>query len=407
MERKLRKIGYLVPEFPGQTHNFFWREICALKDLGIEVELYSTRRPPKGIQSTTWGARAAANTVYLYPPRLSEILQIAWLFILSPRRAIDGIIAWRHSIRYLLKHESAFRLFALMLLGMWLGNQIVKSGVKHLHVHSCADAANLALFANKTFGISYSMTLHNPISIWGGNQENKWSNARFGVVIAEWIRKDLAMRFGSYLPRGIHIAPMGVDVAKFQRSTEYIPWNSAAFRVFSCGRLNPAKGFAVLLNAIALAVQSGVDMVLTIAGEDDHGGSGYRKEIEKLIEALKLNERVVLLGSVAEERVKVELEHAHVFVLASLEEPLGVAIMEAMAMEVPVISTDAGGVPDLLANDHGVMVPAGDASALAEAMLKLAASPATAKSLSKQGRALIADRYHHQLSARLIATHVQ
>lgn len=294
-----------------------------------------------------------------------------------------------------------------MLLGMWLGNQIVKSGVKHLHVHSCADAANLALFANKTFGISYSMTLHNPISIWGGNQENKWSNARFGIVIAEWIRKDLAMRFGPHLPRGIHIAPMGVDVAKFQRSTDYIPWNSAVFRVFSCGRLNPAKGFAVLLNAIAMAVQSGVDMLLTIAGEDDLGGSGYRKEIEKLIEALKLNERVVLLGSVAEERVKVELEHAHVFVLASLEEPLGVAIMEAMAMEVPVISTDAGGVPDLLANDHGVMVPAGDATALAEAMLKLAASPATAKALSKQGRALIADRYHHQLSARLIATHVQ
>lgn len=399
----MRRIGYLIPEFPGQTHNFFWREICALKELDVEVQLYSTQRPPQGIQSTTWGGRVSGQTVYLFPPSLREAVKMAWLLVASPTRAAQALVAWWDSRKALLKGESSIRLFALMLLGLWLGNHLRKAGIKHLHVHSCADAANIALFAHKTFDISYSMTLHNPISIWGGNQENKWRHAKFAVIIADWILKDLKARLGDNLPKSLHLAPMGVDIANFRRSSSYVPRQHEELRVFSCGRLNPAKGFSVLLNSIALLVQSGVEVKLTIAGEDDAGGSGYRKIIEQLVAELQLANHVALLGSVSEERVKLELESAHLFVLASLEEPLGVAIMEAMAMEVPVISTNAGGVPDLLANGHGVMVPAGEAPALAEAIRTVGQNPALAKSLSESGRALIARKFHHQLSARIIA----
>lgn len=401
---KSKKIGYLVPEFPGQTHNFFWREIDALKNLGVDVQLYSTRRPPLGIQSTTWGRQASSQTVYLHPLSPLEMLRVVWLFASSPSRTINALIAWRDSSSKLLKGESKARLFALMILGLWLGHHIKKNGMKHLHVHSCADAANIALFAHRTFGVSYSMTLHNPISIWGGNQENKWKHALFGIIITNWIRKDLDLKLGPHLPKTLYLAPMGVDVAKFQRTSAYVPRGDEELRVFSCARLNPAKGFSVLLNSIALVNRSGLKATLTIAGEDDEGGTGYRKEIEQLIDTLEIKDCVNLLGSVSEERVKQELEQSHVFVLASFEEPLGVAIMEAMAMEVPVISTNAGGVPDLLANDHGIMVPPGDASALAEAISTIGLNQEKAKALSKKGRALISEKYHHQLSARIISS---
>lgn len=276
----------------------------------------------------------------------------------------------------------------------------------HVHVHSCADAANIALFAHKTFGVTYSMTLHNPITIWGGNQKNKWRHASFGIIIAEWIRKDLVARLKGYLPAQLYLAPMGVDINKLRRNTGYVPRKEEELRVFSCARLNPAKGFSVLLNAIELVNRSGLKARLTIAGEDDEGGTGYRKDIERLVNELELQHCVTLLGSVPEERVKHELEQAHVFVLASLEEPLGVAIMEAMSMEVPVISTNAGGVPDLLANDHGIMVPPGDASALAEAITEIGSDPEKAKTLSAKGRTLIEAKYHHQLSAMAICSHL-
>jgi glycosyltransferase involved in cell wall biosynthesis len=329
-----------------------------------------------------------------------------WLFASSPGRAINALVAWRDSSKKLLPGESKTKLFALMMLGLWLGHQIKKNGMTHLHVHSCADAANIALFAHKTFGITYSMTLHNPIAIWGGNQENKWKHASFGIIITEWIRKDLVLKLGANLPTKLYIAPMGVDVAKLQRATDYVPREDEELRVFSCARLNPAKGFSVLLNSIALVNRSGLKARLTIAGEDDEGGTGYRKEIERLINELGLKDCVSLLGSVSEERVKHELEQAHVFVLASFEEPLGVAIMEAMSMEVPVISTNAGGVPDLLANDHGILVPPGDALALAEAISSIGLNQEKAKALSMKGRALIESKYHHQLSANVIFNHL-
>jgi colanic acid/amylovoran biosynthesis glycosyltransferase len=403
MRCKLKKIGYLVPEFPGQTHNFFWREIGALKELGVDVQLYSTRRPPLGLQSTTWGRQASSETIYLHPLSPLEMLRILWIVASSPSRIISAFSAWRDSSSKLLDGESKARLFALMILGLWLGHQIKKNGMKHLHVHSCADAANIALFAQRTFGVNYSMTLHNPISIWGGNQENKWKHALFGIIITDWIRKDLDLKLGPFLPKALYLAPMGVDVAKFQRSSAYIPRGDEDLRVFSCARLNPAKGFSVLLNSIAEVNRSGLKTTLTIAGEDDEGGTGYRKEIEQLIVALEIKDCVHLLGSVSEERVKQELELAHVFVLASLEEPLGVAIMEAMSMEVPVISTNAGGVPALLANDHGIMVPPGNVSALAEAISSIGLDQEKATALSKKGRALIAEKYHHQLSAKIIS----
>ena len=72
------KIGYLVPEFPGQTHIFFWREMRELRKLGVEVEVVSTRRPDAAIMSHTWTAEATATTTYLWPP--------------SPRLLLSGVV---------------------------------------------------------------------------------------------------------------------------------------------------------------------------------------------------------------------------------------------------------------------------------------------------------------------------
>jgi glycosyltransferase involved in cell wall biosynthesis len=73
---------------------------------------------------------------------------------------------------------------------------------------------------------------------------------------------------------------------------------------------------------------------------------------------LRLDDSVVLLGAVSEEVVRKELSEAHAFVLGSLAEPLGVAIMEAMAMRVPVGVTGAGGVAELVDDGvDGLLVP--------------------------------------------------
>lgn len=400
----MKRIGILIPEFPGQTHNFFWREINALRELGCEVVLFSTRRPPAGVQSTSWGESAMRETTYLHPLSIVAVLRVLVDLLISPARLLRCTRMLFRSIGALQAEESRLRLIVLMMIGVHLGRLCRDRGLSHLHVHSCADAANVALFANAAFAVEYSMTLHNPLSIWGGNQTNKWRHAKFGIVIADWLVRDMQSRIGEFLPPRLFVAPMGVDVEVFSRSAPYRPRReNEALRVISCARLNPAKGFEILLQAIQKLLASGQDVKLTIAGEDDKGGAGYRKSLERFIEENGLGKAVVLLGAVSEDRVRQELEAAHVFVLASYEEPLGVAIMEAMSMEVPVIATNAGGVPSLITDGiDGVLVAPADDCGLAASMHSLGGSPMLCTELGYRGRKRILDAFHHRLSAQTI-----
>ena len=67
------KIGYLVPEFPNQTHIIFWREITLLREMGVEVLLLSTRRPPPRSCPHEFAVQAEAETHYTYPPPMANL----------------------------------------------------------------------------------------------------------------------------------------------------------------------------------------------------------------------------------------------------------------------------------------------------------------------------------------------
>jgi glycosyltransferase involved in cell wall biosynthesis len=193
---------------------------------------------------------------------------------------------------------------------------------------------------------------------------------------------------------------MGVDPDIFRRQKAYEPWaGESPLRLFSCGRLNYVKGHQDLIRAVLILRQSGMGVHLEIAGGDELGGN-FRTELESLIADNKLTENVRLLGSVSEERVFEGLQAAHLFVLASHREPLGVAIMEAMSCETPVIATNRGGVPELI--DHGVdgyLVPPQDPKVLAEAIKYVAQDPYLAKRFSESGRAKVKRRFNSDLSA--------
>ncbi|MEO5725695.1 MAG: exopolysaccharide biosynthesis GT4 family glycosyltransferase EpsE, partial [Byssovorax sp.] len=348
----MQKIGYFIPEFPGQTHIFFWREISALKARGIEPELVSTRRPPRQIVSHPWALEAMAKTEYLAPPSargiaaaLSELTRTApagWGRCASSIARAEGLAV-----------GGRLRLMALAVMGSRLAALARARGWTHIHAHSCADTAHTAMFASLLSGIPYSLTLHGPLSDYGPNQREKWRHARFAVVITRKLWHEVQEALSGSLPPSIEIAPMGVELTRFARRTPYEPWTGRGpLRIFSCGRLNPCKGHQDMIQALEILRARGLDARLAIAGEDEAGGTTYRKVLEAQIADRKLSHVSRLLGAVSEDRVRDELERAHVFSLASLNEPLGVAIMEAMAMRTPVVVTGAGGVPELV--DDGV-----------------------------------------------------
>ena len=77
----------MVPEFPGQTHAFFWRELAGLRAEGIDAETVSTRRPPPSIVCHDWAREAMGKTVYLYPPSPASLWSGLCAFLAAgPRR---------------------------------------------------------------------------------------------------------------------------------------------------------------------------------------------------------------------------------------------------------------------------------------------------------------------------------
>lgn len=398
-----KTIGYLIPEFPGQTHIFFWREIKALKSAGMEIEIISTKLPHSKIISHSWSKEAQEKTTYLFPPT-----QYFWGMIVELLSC--GLRGWFKCFQSILQAQQLslyerLRLVAFVFIGAELSYLAKKHQWQHIHVHSCANSANIAMFASLLSGITYSLTLHGPLSDYGSNQEQKWKYATFAIIITQKLYDEVKQKLDGNLPKHLAIAPMGVDPVVFQRTISYQPWETQkTCRIFSCGRLNPCKGHADLIEAIAMVNQEGIDIELKIAGEDEQGGEGYHKQLDKLVQELNLEKSVHLLGAVSEEKVRQYLEEAHIFALASWKEPLGVAIMEAMMMEVPIIVTGEGGVKELVDHEvNGLLVSPKSPKVLAEAIKKLLNNPQLSCALSKASRERVIKDFSSEKSAKIIS----
>jgi len=402
-----KTIGYFVPEYPGQTHIFFWREMLKLRALGIQPEVVSTRRPAKRIISHSWAEDEMKTTVYLYPPGLADALKSA-VFVLR-----CGPAAWWRCINCIRQADDVtvaqrLRLALMVLLGGRLALIARQQSWDHIHVHSCADAANIAMFASLLTGIPYSMTLHGPIHDYGPNQKQKWHNSSFTIVITNRLHREAREQLGDFLPQHVPIAPMGVALENFQRSGEYQPWDGASpLRIFSCGRLNVCKGHEHMIRAIGELRDRDIDVQLEIAGACDSDNSPYRQLLEETIAELDLQDRVHLLGAISESKVRDGIESAHIFALASLHEPLGVVYMEAMAMECPTVATNGGGVRELIeSGNNGLLVDPENPMQLADAIEQLALDPALSCHIGQQGRQTVEQSFHSGVSAQTIATHL-
>ncbi len=387
-------IGILIPQFPGQTHIFFWREIQALEKMGVQVTILSTRKPPAGIVAHDWSREAMERTIYLGE--------------LSPADAVFGLPAlfwpalWRDALRA--GPNAVKDVLIAAPAARKLARVCAERGIDHLHAHSCGRSALVTAMARRLGAPGYGVTLHGFLEGYGPLQRLKWGNAAYSTIIIDALLDEVRAALGDAVPERTVIRPMGVDTEVLKREAPYVPRGpDEPIRLFCCGRLNPVKGYVDLMQACRLLIDRGVDIRLDIAGEDDVGGTGYRKVLEAELSRLNLGAHVRFLGAVDAAEVKTRLSDAHLFVLASVAEPLGVAYMEAMSCEVPTIGTNAGGVPTLIRDGiDGVLVPPQDPKALADAIERLAADPEQCLALSRAGRARIVEGYRAEMGAETI-----
>jgi colanic acid/amylovoran biosynthesis glycosyltransferase len=395
------RIGFLVPEFPGQTHTWIWRERRALEELGIAADLVSTRRPR--LICHDWSAEAMRLTEYLVPLSVRDAAVALRALIQAGPKALGRCLLMPLEIKEAgLKQR--LRLAALVLIAGRVAALARERGWSQLHGLSAGDAAHVAAFASYLTGINYSLTLLAPLDGYGPNQREKWRHASFALVMSRKLLAEVEQQLGDVAPERVLIAPMGVDLDQARRSRPYQPWRPGeACRIYTCGRLHPVKGHKYLFEALSLLVQGGRDVRLQVAGSEE-GVSGYRQGLVDHLERLGLSRSVEFLGAVPESRHREAIENAHVFVLASLDEGISVAAMEAMAMQTPVVVTDVGGMRELVEPEvDALMVPSEDPEALAAAIARVLDEPELALRLSQASRQKVAAEFHHRRGAEALA----
>lgn len=354
-------LGYLVPEFPTQTHAFFWREAAALRRFGTSVHILSTRSPPADACRHSWAADARGQTRYLFPPGVGAV---GWLLArpLATLAAVRYVLGLRES-----DPRAKLRLLGLLPSAAELVRYARRHGLWHVHVHSCGDAAHLAALARVLGGPGYSLTLHGDLPVYGKDHPSKMARAETVVTVTRPLREQV---LGIGVPADkVEVIWMGVDLAAAPPSPERTG-EAGRLHAVTVARLNLAKGHRFALAAVRAAVDAGRDVRYSIAGEGP-----ARAAIEADVDRLGLADRVALLGTLGEEAVRDLLARADAFVLPSvgLGEAAPVAVMEAMAAGLPVVSTVIGGVPDMVADgEDGLLVPQADVPALTAALLRVA-----------------------------------
>ncbi len=153
-------------------------------------------------------------------------------------------------------------------------------------------------------------------------------------------------------------------------------------------RLALNKGHTYMLQAIQDIAKDHPQVLYLIPGEGDmhwRGEGGLRGELERQVQALKIQENVRFLGYV--ENIQTVLRATDVLVSPSLLEGMQVALLEAMATGLPIIATNIGGTPDAVVDgETGLLVPPADPHALSLAIRSLISDPESMRSMGVAGR---------------------
>lgn len=222
---------------------------------------------------------------------------------------------------------------------------------------------------------------------------DRWSLPRYERVIC--VSEDILQecrKFGVAADQSILIEN-AIDTEQFSRTTstsaakQRLGWPPGRLMIGAVGRLSPEKGFDILLCSLRDLVDRGHDVGLVIAGEGNE-----RSSLEAQIAQLRLNDRVHLAGFQSDLRPLYEA--MDVFALSSRREGLPNVVLEAMALETPVVSTRVAGVPRLIEDGvNGVLVEIESQSMLTAALERAITDRDLRVSLAAAARRTIEQRY--------------
>ncbi|MBI5360611.1 MAG: glycosyltransferase family 4 protein [Planctomycetes bacterium] len=200
--------------------------------------------------------------------------------------------------------------------------------------------------------------------------------------------RHLAQITSQFTGKEIIIVPYGVELNRFSPS-EFPEKQSNALTIGFLKHFEKKYGPECLLRAFALLTKKHGNIELLLIG-----GGSQANTLEQLAADLRITPLIRFIGAVPYEDVPLWLSRMDIFVMPSVYEEFGVAALEASAMELPVVASNAGGIPEVVQDGKtGILVPPENPAALADAIDKLISNPQMRAEFGKAGRRYVEENY--------------
>jgi len=371
------RLAYLCNLYPAVSHSFVRREIEAVERAGNQVHRFSVRGARPDLKDPADRGEAERTEVVLGQGVIRLILAALILLLSRPARTLHAIGTARRLSAAGVK--SKVRHVAYWLEAAWVVRRLDGLRVEHLHAHFGTNPAAVAAIAHAWGGPPFSFTVHGPdefdapVSL---SLRAKIEAASFVAAISDYGQSQL-MRWSSpddWAKMGV--VRCGLDRDFLNATPSLVQADSTEF--LCVGRLSAQKGLPLLIAACDRLRAGEERFTLTIVGDGE-----MRDWLQADIARRNLGATIALVGIRTAAEIRDHLERCRAFVLPSFAEGLPVVIMEALALRRAVISTAIAGIPELVDDSCGWLIPAGSEEALADAMR--AALHASSDELSAKG----------------------
>ncbi len=393
----MTRIGYVLKVYPRFSETFVVTEILARQDLGQHMCIYALR----------------PTTDTRFHPEIARVeAPVRWMP--RPRKASD---MWQTLTAGLQDEEMRARFARLapdiadlcaddVAQGIALALAARADGITHLHAHFASLAGRTAWIASSLTGIPYTITTHAKDIYHESVDVNLLRRICAGaaqVIAISQYNMDYLDGLLEGTGARLVLQRNALELSRFSYRDPAPA--SDTVRAVAVGRLVEKKGFADLIDALAILRDRGITVDTSIIGEGD-----LKEDLARRIDDLGLADTCRLLGARTQNEVREALESADVFVAPCVPgadgniDGLPTVILESMAVGTPVVATAVTAIPEVIINDRsGVLIPPASPPAIAQALADIASGATPVVDLARGARVLIEEFYDSRRQGAALA----
>ena len=386
------RVGYYIWRFPDLTGTYIQREVGALRQAGLDLEVLADLRERDALLDAD--ARALVSGTHYLLPIDAERLR-----------------AYRQRLLRDDPPNAAPQDLRLIDHAVYLAGHVRERGITHLHSPWAHLAGFIASLAARLAGVPYSVQARASTDLYRNGSRvglaEILAQAKFIVTGSAFNRSFIEQVAPQCMPLPIEVIYEGLDPTRFAPGRRRQA-ASDPLRILSVGRLSEEKGFEHLLHALAALRACGRRFRCVIVGGVGPGSSDrYARALADLCRRLELDDDVCFAGALPFDCVLEEYARADVFAMSSVVASDGGrdvtpnVLIEAMATQLAVVAPKMTAIPEIVEDRaSGILVPPRNPAALAQAVCELADDPALAHRLGQNARRRVEERFDVRKNVR-------